>query len=187
MNTTDRIARNELSSLASGQRLRAFAVTLLATMFFTGCAAYSGGHLVPGKSTAAEVETTMGAPGEKVVVAGVTRWFYPRGPVGQYTYAVNVGADGIVQGVEQTLTYENVQKLKAGGMTAAEVRALLGPPNKITRFEAKERDAWEYRMVSVDWKVLTLEMSGDGVLRGVMFMDDPTQYLAPGGADCARC
>lgn len=185
MNTTDQIAR--ICSL-SGRHLITLASTLLVTVLFAGCAAYSGSHLVPGKSTAAEVEATMGAPREKVVVAGaVTRWFYPRGPMGQYTYAVNIGADGLVKDVEQTLTYENVQKLKAGGMTAREVLALLGPPNKITRFEARRVDAWEFRMVHVDWKVLTVELSDDGVLRGVMLLEDPTQYLAPGGAECPRC
>lgn len=161
---------------------------LPASLLLAGCAAhFTGGHLVPGKSTAAEVEDTMGAPKEKVAVSGgVTRWFYPRGPVGQETYAVDVGADGVVKGVEQTLTYENTFKLKAGTTTSAEALALLGPPNKITRFEGRAQNNWEYRMYSVEWKVLTLEVADDGVVRGVMLLPDPLQSIQSGG-ECQRC
>lgn len=161
---------------------------LSASLVLAGCAApLTGGHLVPGQSTAAEVEATMGAPREKVAAAGgVTRWFYPRGPVGQETYAVNVGSDGVVKGVEQTLTYENAYKIKAGTTTSAEALALLGPPNKITRFEGRAQNNWEYRMYSVDWKVLTLEVADDGVVRGVMLLPDPLQSIQSGG-ECQRC
>ena len=156
-------------------------------LLLAGCASYSGSHLIPGKSTAAEVEATMGAPREKIAIAGgVTRWFYPRGPMGQETYAINVGADGLVQGVEQTLTYENVEKIRASTMTSRDILALIGPPNKIMRFEGRQRDAWEYRMYYIDWKVLTLELSDDGVVRTVQFQDDPNHNV-PSGGECARC
>ena len=184
MNSRSQTLRNAINGLSAVVRVTALAATLL----LAGCAAYSGSHLVPGKSTAAEVEATMGAPRDKVaVVGGVTRWFYPRGPMGQETYAVNIGSDGVVQGVEQTLTYENVAKIRAAsGITGKDILAMIGPPNKITRFEGKGRDAWEYRMYYIDWKVLTLELSDDGVVRAVMLDDDPNHNV-PSGGECARC
>lgn len=183
MNKSSQILRHALSGWPAAARITVLAATLL----LAACGTFTGSHLVPGKSTAADVEATMGAPKEKVAVAGgVTRWFYPRGPVGQETYAVNIGADGVVKGVEQTLTYENAYKLKAGTTTSAEALALLGPPNKITRFEGRAQNNWEYRMYSVDWKVLTLEVADDGVVRGVMLLPDPLQSIQSGG-ECQRC
>lgn len=184
MNSRSQTLCNAMNGLSAVVRVTALAATLL----LAGCTAFSGSHLVPGKSTAAEVEATMGAPRDKVAVAGsVTRWFYPRGPMGQETYAVNIGSDGVVQGVEQTLTYENVAKIRAASViTGKDILAMIGPPNKITRFEGKGRDAWEYRMYYIDWKVLTLELSDDGVVRAVMLDDDPSHNV-PSGGECARC
>jgi hypothetical protein len=184
MNSRSQTLCNAMNGLSAVVRVTALAATLL----LAGCTAFSGSHLVPGKSTAAEVEATMGAPRYQVAVAGgVTRWFYPRGPMGQETYAVNIGSDGMVQGVEQTLTYENVAKIRAASViTGKDILAMIGPPNKITRFEGKGRDAWEYRMYYIDWKVLTLELSDDGVVRAVMLDDDPSHNV-PSGGECARC
>ena len=184
MNSRSQTLCNAINGLSAVVRVTALAATLL----LAGCTAFSGSHLVPGKSTAAEVEATMGAPRDKVAVAGgVTRWFYPRGPMGQETYAVNIGSDGVVQGVEQTLTYENVAKIRAAsGITGKDILAMIGPPNKISRFEGRQRDAWEYRMYYIDWKVLTLELSDDGVVRAVMLDDDPSHNV-PSGGECARC
>jgi len=184
MNSRSQTLRRVLSGWSPAARI----TVLTATLVLAGCASSSGVHLVPGKSTAAEVESTMGAPREKIAVAGgVTRWFYPRGPMGQETYAVNIGTDGVVKGVEQTLTYENVEKIRAtSGITGKDILAMIGPPNKITRFEGKGRDAWEYRMYYIDWKVLTLELSDDGAVRAVLFDDDPNHNV-PSGGECARC
>jgi hypothetical protein len=80
-----------------------------------------------------------------------------------------------------------VVKIRATiGITGKDILALIGPPNKITRFEGKARDAWEYRMYYIDWKVLTLELSDDGVVRAVLFDDDPNHNV-PSGGECARC
>lgn len=55
-------------------------IALAAAMLIlgAGCEAYSGYTLVPGKSTSAEVEATMGAPAEKLERDGETVWYYPR-------------------------------------------------------------------------------------------------------------
>src|SRR5512143_1325556 len=109
-------------------------ILLLGAALLAGCASYDGRGLVPGKSSAAEVEQLMGPPAEKTVEPdGDTVWFYPRGPMGRHTYAVRVAPDGVVRSVEQRLTVENLQKLVAGETTAKDVRALFGPPSRAFR------------------------------------------------------
>ena len=139
-----------------------------------GCASYDGRGLVPGKSTGAEVEALMGAPALRVANAdGSNTWLFPRGPGGRHTYAVAVGADGVMRGIEQRLTLENVKKLMPGQSTAKQVRELMGPPNLIARAAFKPLDVWEYRTMHYQEKrVLWVEFSDDGIVRGVIEMHD---------------
>jgi hypothetical protein len=159
-------------------------VVVVGAALLAGCASYDGRGLIPGKSVAGDVEQLMGAPREKIGVAGGDSvWFYPRNPAGRHTYAVRVAPDGVVRGIEQRLTVENMQKLVAGGTTAQEVRALFGPPYRITRLDRQERDVWEYRMfnqVQIPYN-LFVQYSADGVVREVLFLRDPSQDI-PGPA-----
>ena len=168
---------------------RVLTAGLLATALVAGCASYSGSTLVPGKSTAAEVESTMGAPADKVNAAGGEAvWFYPRGPAGRQTFAVRIGPDGVVRAVEPRLTMENIGKLAVDRSTTADARSLLGPPYMVRKFPQRQRDAWEYKMIeggfqTNNFKVLTLEFSGDGILRQSLFQDD---FIDLGG-HCMDC
>jgi len=145
-------------------------------LLLSACASYDGRGLIPGKSTTSDVEHVMGLPAEKFTEAGGDAvWFYPRGPVGRQTYAVRVASDGVVRGIEQRLTVENLQKLVAGESTARDVRALFGPPGYVTRLERQQRDVWQYAMkneVDFDYS-LVLQYSYDGILREALFLRDP--------------
>ena len=57
-----------LNSMTAGGFLGRVAVVLAALLI--GCAGYSGRDLVAGKSTTAEVQTSMGAPAEKLALPG---------------------------------------------------------------------------------------------------------------------
>lgn len=165
----------------------------LAAALVAGCASYNGSNLIAGRSTAAEVESSMGAPAEKHTEAnGDAIWFYPRGPSGRQTFAVRIGQDGVVRGVEQRLTSANVAALTADKSTAQEARAVLGPPNFNRYFPRTKRYNWEYAMTegegdnqysTSNFKRLTLEFSEDSVLRRVTLQDDFND-LAPG---CTLC
>lgn len=151
-----------------------------------GCASYDGRGLVAGKSTGAEVEGLMGKPAERTSNAdGSSTWYYPRGPYGRHTYAATVGADGVMRGIEQRLTPENVKKLVRGETTAKQARELFGPPNRIARAARFPVDVWEYRTLDYQEKrVLWIEFSDDGILRGVIEMhdfesDEPTGASMP--------
>lgn len=141
-----------------------------------GCASYDGRGLVPGKSTAAEVEALMGKPAEKQERGGDTIAFYPRGPMGFHTYAVRIGPDGVMREIDQRLTIENVQKLAPESWTRKEVRDLLGPPFVVESLPRLKREVWEYQFieVSMKWK-LWVQFSEDGVLREVVKRQHPDQ------------
>ena len=54
---------------------------LCLALIVAGCASFDGRGLMPGVSSAAEVESVMGVPAEKRQVAnGETWYFYPRQP-----------------------------------------------------------------------------------------------------------
>lgn len=157
---------------------------LICLTLLAGCASYDGSSLIAGKSTAADVEQLMGPPAEKIVEpAGDAVWFYPRGPMGRQTYAVRVAPNGLVRGVEQRLTVENMQKLVAGETTAKDVRALFGPPSRVTRLDRQQRDVWEYPMknqIDVDHS-LFVQFSYDGILREALFLRDPKYDVGTSG------
>jgi outer membrane protein assembly factor BamE (lipoprotein component of BamABCDE complex) len=139
-----------------------------------GCASYDGRGLVPGRPTAADAEALMGVAAMRVANPdGSSTLYFPRGPGGRHTYAVSVGPDGVMRGIEQRLTLENVAKLVRGETSAKQVRELFGPPNRIARAARFPYDVWEYRTMDYQEKrVLWVEFSDDGILRGVIEMHD---------------
>ena len=148
-----------------------------------GCASYNGRGLTPGQSRAGDVEALMGAPAEKMSApGGDTLWFYPRQPFGRQTYAVRLGADGVMREIDQRLTFENIQKLMIGTTTAKEARELLGPPWRTMHLPRQQRDVWEYTTYSLDQQefLLYVQFSGDGIVREVIHLRDT--YFDPGGA-----
>jgi hypothetical protein len=139
-----------------------------------GCASYSGSSLVPGKSTGADIQATMGAPDERQAYPGETVWWYPRGPSGFHSYAVHVGSDGVLKRIEQRLTVENVKKVAANAWTKKEVRELFGPPFLVSSLPRLQREVWEYQILEVDFKwKLWVQFSPDGVVREVLQMRHP--------------
>jgi len=138
-----------------------------------GCASFGGSSLVPGKSTRAEVEGTMGRPAEALTRAnGDTLLYYSRLPFGRAMYVATVGSDGVLRGIEQRLTRQNIAKVAAGAQ-AKEVRELLGPPFRAVRMERMQRDVWEYPWREVeDRRILWVQFSNDGQVREVIEMHD---------------
>ena len=124
----------------------------------------------------------MGVPAEKIAASnGESVWFYPRQPFGRQMFAVRIGSDGIVRGVEQRLTVENVNTLSPG-TTPAAVRELLGPPWRVTHLARQQREVWEYTMynrnASLDEYFLYVQFAG-GVVSEVLMLRDT--YFDPGG------
>src|ERR1039458_813386 len=96
---------------------------LFAALLASACAGYSGSDLIAGKSTVTEIQASMGVPAEELALPdGNSVWYYPRGPVGRQTFAVTLGPDGVLRGIDQRLTMANVAKLVQGRSTAKEGR-----------------------------------------------------------------
>jgi hypothetical protein len=153
-------------------------VTICALALVASCASFDGRNLTPGKSTRAEVEATMGRPAEVLARPnGDTRLYFSRLPLGREIYVATVGGDGLLRGIEPTLTRKNVASLKPG-MEAKAVRELLGPPYRIVRLNRLEQDSWEYQWRTVeDRRILWLQFSYAGELVEVIdkhdFESDP--------------
>jgi hypothetical protein len=146
---------------------------ILAIAVVAGCAS-TGADLVPGKSTTADVEREMGRPADRLTVAGGdSLWYYPRG-MARATYAVRVGADGVVRDVSQLLTMANLAKLEPGKSTAGDVKAILGPPFRITPMPRIQREVWEYYMFrDTRAKITYVQIDPSGRVREVLEIDDP--------------
>ena len=82
----------------------------------------------------------MGPPANRIKLAGGdTVLQYPRGSAARETFAVRIGPDGVVREVSQIRTIENVGKIKIGGSSADDVRAILGPPDRVTPMRNLQR------------------------------------------------
>ena len=150
-----------------------------------GCASYDGSSLVPGKSTAADIQATMGAPDERQTLPGETVWWYSRGPSGWHSYAVYVGSDGVLKRIEQRLTVENVRKVIPNTWTKKEVREFFGPPFMVSTLPRLQREVWEYQLLEVDFKwKLWVQFSPDGVVREVLQVRHPD--MDPPGASTGK-
>jgi outer membrane protein assembly factor BamE (lipoprotein component of BamABCDE complex) len=148
---------------------------LILAALLSSCASITGHGLVPGQSTAQDVEALMGRPAERLKAAdGDTIWFYPHQPYGRMMYAVRVAPDGRVRSVEQVLTEANVGKLVAGVTTRSQVRELFGPPYQTSNFPRQQREAWTYTLYNasqLDY-YLHVQFSGDGIVREVILIQD---------------
>lgn len=155
-------------------RPRAVVGTVLAAAV-AACASFSGANLVPGKSTPAEVEATMGQPAARIKLpGGDTLWQYPRGSAARQTFTVRIGADGVVREVSQIRTIQNVGKIEIGKSTADDVRTILGPPDRITPMRNIQRDVWEYSMFQDTRAVIVyVQLDSSQRVREVLQVDDP--------------
>lgn len=152
---------------------------LAAILLVAGCATYDGRLLVANKSSAADVEAQMGVPAERLDLAnGEKAWYFLRG---KQTYAVVLGADGLMRSVEPRLSKASIAKLIPGQSTAKQVREILGPPVRIVRMDRQQRDSWEYFFRHYEeYRVLWVQLSYDGVMQEALDMLDWGSY-APSG------
>ena len=121
---------------------------LLCVLALAGCAAIDKAvgipDFKPGQSTAQDVAKQMGKPAMELKrpdggkVEYFTTW-----PFGHATYAITLGADGVVRSVDQRLTQDNINSIKVG-MKRQQVVELLGPPRKEEREERQKLIVMEY-------------------------------------------
>ena len=155
----------------------------VAARLLAGCVSYDGRGLVPGQSTARDVEALMGVPADRRTDAnGDTVLYFPRGPLGLHTYAARIAPGGVLKSIEQLLTVENLTKLSPGVTTADQVREHFGPPRMVSRMERQQRDIWEYYMYGSEPEphFLYVQLSYDGIVREVLLLKDYKNELGHG-------
>ena len=157
-------------------------IALALAALVVGCAS-EGRGLVPGQSTAADVEARMGRAAEKrPAPGGETVYYYPQLPWGYATYAARIASDGRLVAIEQRLTEENTEQLKVGATRAEQVRDLLGPPFEPMHQRLSGKDLWTYPMRIPGYPTprwFLVQISPEGVLTEKYFIDDPN-YSRPG-------
>ena len=151
---------------------------LVLLLLVAGCAS-DGRGLVPGQSTAAEVEALMGpAAAKRGAAGGETVYYYPRLPYGNATYAARIAPDGKLIALEQRLTLENMDKLRPGVTRADEVLDLLGPPYRPMKQATSGDEIWTYPFLVPGFPLprwFLAHISPDGILREKNMIDDPTR------------
>ena len=156
--------------------MKQFSVLALSLML-AGCATFSGNTLQPGKSTAADAEATLGASHQRLKLAnGDSALYFSRQPYGRAMYVVTVGPDGVMKSIEQRMQQPVFAKVVANSWGKKEVAELLGPPGRAGRFDRQKRDWWEYRYrQDMDYRVVWVQFSDDGVVREMYDMLDPEE------------
>jgi hypothetical protein len=151
-------------------------LALCVAVLLSACASFDGRGLLPGQSTAADVERLMGTPAEKRQVAGETWYYYPRQPFGRQTYVARLAADGRLVAVEPRLNDETLARIIPNTTRGEQVRDLLGPPWQAGHYARLERNIWTwavYRWGNVGLPAqLNVQMSPDGVVREVLIIDE---------------
>lgn len=157
-------------------------LALALVVLAAGCASFAGRGLVPGQSSAADVESVMGAAADKRPAAGgETVYYFPRLPWGYATYAARIGADGKLVALEQRLTRENIERLKPGVSRAEDVRDLLGPPFEPMKQALSGNEIWTYPMRVAGHptpKWFLVHITPDRMVSETYLIDDP-HWLQP--------
>jgi outer membrane protein assembly factor BamE (lipoprotein component of BamABCDE complex) len=82
------------------------------------------------------------------------------------------GLDGKAGG--QGPSMEDLGRIRVGSTSAADVKALLGQPVRVTRFDRMDRDVWEYRRYNdpTDEYHIAVQFSSDGIVREVLVLKE---------------
>jgi hypothetical protein len=147
---------------------------VLAATMLSACAAVGVPELQPGKSTAQDVAKQMGKPAlELKRPDGGKVQYFTTFPFGRITYAVTLGGDGVVRGMEQRLTENNLRSVKAG-MKKEQVIELLGPPRQETPDARLQTTVLEYPWLTGNGRkrISWVHVAGDGIVREVVERED---------------
>lgn len=126
------------------KRIMAALCGLLGLMGLGGCERYLMSDIRPGVTTRGEVQEHMGSPGiEWRNEDGTLVWEYSMQPEGTTCYQLTIDAMGVVQRVEQVLTEANMARI-VPGMSAEQVRRLIGKPARKQYFSLKKETAWDW-------------------------------------------
>jgi outer membrane protein assembly factor BamE (lipoprotein component of BamABCDE complex) len=103
--------------------------------------------LEEGVATEADVRAAFGEPEAVWDGPGGERVFeYDRQPSGQRNYMISIGPDGRMTALRQVLQPRTFEQVRPG-MSAQEVRRMLGKPARQTPYALKDETAWDWRWI----------------------------------------
>src|SRR5882672_2314925 len=101
----------------------ALAGLLVVALWPVGCASFDGRGLIPGQSTEKDVEALMGVPAFSTTATnGDTVLYFSRQPTCRKNYAAYSRPDGVLRGIEQLLTEQNIALIVRDISTREQVR-----------------------------------------------------------------
>lgn len=151
-----------LSSWPVAPQRRALGVGLLALLLgLAGCDQQRIKELEEGLATEADVRARFGQPDNiweagdmaslpqpgAAAEPGARTLEYNRQPAGNVNYMITIGQDGKMSALRQVLTPENFARVQPG-MPMEQVRKMLGKPMKITAYELKQENHYDWRYLN---------------------------------------
>jgi len=120
--------------------------SVLAVSGIAGCKPFAIESIKPGATTAMEVRDLLGPPAmEWRNDDGSRTWEYSGQPEGTRCHMITIGPDQVVRAVEQVLNEKNFARIQAG-MSADEVRRILGKPASSQFFSLSQERVWNWRI-----------------------------------------
>lgn len=141
-----------------------------------GCA--YGRTLVPGQSTALDVQASMGKPTAVREHADGTRTlWYSKLPFGRENWAAVLDKNGVLVSFEERLTEASIAKIQPARSTTEDLLDQLGPPYRRTKMSRMEVEAWEYPLLRTPRpQTLYVEVSPDGTVKKLYKLVDRDGY-----------
>lgn len=139
--------------------------------FLSACAGYGPTADLAGQNRD-QVVARMGPPETTRQIDGGTRLEYPRGPYGLHTWFVDLDASGRVVRSEQVLTEARFTQINPG-MSADQVRAMLGRPGEVQGLGRERGMVWSYRFVNPFCRWFQVEISLENVVRSAGYGEPP--------------
>ncbi len=155
---------------------------LLVVAALAGCDPHRVAQLEEGVSTEVEVRKQFGDPVTITALADGSRVMdYPRQPEGWTNVVITIGPDGKMSSLRQLLNEDNFARVRPG-LTAQEVRTLLGRPARMQRYDLKNEEVWDWRFKQrgQDSKLFSVTFSADGRVSGATLGEDPREVANSG-------
>ncbi len=134
-------------------------------LLLTGCATGQYGPSQDAVGLSREqLSERMGKPTGEWATAQGTVLEYARGPYGKHTFFIALDTQQKVVRSSQVLTLENFERITPG-MTAEQVRRLIGRSFEIVSLARDRGEVWSYRFESVFCEWFQIEFSKEKIVR----------------------
>lgn len=129
----------------------------------------------------AQIEERLGAPTAEYALADGRRLQYSRQPAGQQVYNLDLDASGRLRRLEQVMDINWFHRnIVVDRWTRDDVLRNLGRPAIVERVASFRGDVWTYRFLEANSpRQVHLHIDLEGVVRRVMFTDEPTPEDPP--------